>query len=82
MGHFKIDVCILRGQKLVILPMDSSKKLTTGGERGKKSGKFADVLNGWSLIKHKIKKHYESIFPFFLLHIYVLENLQMCKHQT
>ena len=32
------------------LPTDSSKKLPTGGGRGQKSWKIADVLNGWSLI--------------------------------
>ena len=29
---------------------DSSKKMSTEGGRGQKSWKFADVLNGWSLI--------------------------------
>ena len=32
------------------LPMDNSKKLLTGGGRGQKSWKFADVLNEWYTI--------------------------------
>ena len=39
------------------LPTDSSKKMpTTEGGRGQKSWKFADVLNGWSLLWNLLTK--------------------------
>ena len=49
-------------KKMPNLPTDSSKKLRTGGGRGEKFDKFADVINGWSLCSAALNKITVSLF--------------------